>query len=140
MIIVPFSPSHIDAFAVQSAQELMRPYFSREYAEAVAKTDAFTGFIDGRVVGCAGFIVQWPGRATCWAMVSHTVTKREWVEINRAVQRAIDLRPEHRLEATCDSDFPGGHTWLRHLGFVREGRLVAYTPDRRDNDLYARVK
>ncbi|MCX4154998.1 MULTISPECIES: hypothetical protein [Paraburkholderia] len=140
MIIVPFSASHIGALNVQPAQEKMRPYFSLEYAEALSKTDAFTGFINGRIVGCAGFIPQWEGRAVCWALVARTVTKRDWVEIDRAVRRAIEMRHEHRLEATCDTDFPGGHTWLRHLGFVREGTLKAYTPDGRDNDLYARVK
>ncbi len=139
MIIVPFQPAHIEAFTVRGQQAEMRPYFGREYAEAIAKTDAFTGFINGRIVGSAGFITPWPDRATCWALIAHDVTLREMVTITRAVERAMSLRPERRLEATCDSDFTEAHNWLRHLGFTREGTLRAYTPAGRDNDMYARV-
>ena len=140
MIIIPFRPAHIDAFTAQIEQAEMRPYFGPEYADAIAQTDSFTGFADGKIVGCAGFISQWPGRATCWALIADGVTKRQWVEIDRVVRRAIELRTERRLEATCDTSFAGGHAWLRHLGFTREGTLRAYTPDGRDNDMYARVK
>lgn len=140
MIIVPFSPHHIEVFDVREAQEEMRPYFSAEYAQAIAQTDAFTAFIDGRIVGCAGFIQPWPDRATCWALIAAGLTLRQMVQITRAVKSAIELRAERRLEATCDSDFDGAHSWLRHLGFAREGTLRAYTPAGRDNDMYSRIR
>lgn len=140
MIIVPFRPHHIEVFDVREAQAEMRPYFSAEYAEAIAQTEAFTGFINGRIVGCAGFICPWPDRATCWALIAAGVTNRQMIEITRAVKAAIDLRTERRLEATCDTDFVGAHSWLRHLGFTREGTMRAYTPAGRDNDIYSRIK
>jgi RimJ/RimL family protein N-acetyltransferase len=140
MIVVPFRPHHIEVFDVREAQQEMRPYFSAAYAEAIAQTDAFTAFIDGRIVGCAGFIVPWPDRATCWALIAAGVTRRQMVEITHSVERAISLRTERRLEATCDSNFEGAHNWLKRLGFTREGTLRAYTPAGQDNDMYSRIK
>ena len=54
--------------------------------------------------------------------------------------RFLDMHGTRRVEATVDSGFMAAHRLMLMLGFKREGRMIAYLPDGRDCDLYARVR
>jgi RimJ/RimL family protein N-acetyltransferase len=60
--------------------------------------------------------------------------------IHKAVRRALLFHNYRRVETAVASDFEQGHRWMSMLGFEREGRMRAFTPDGRDCDLYARVQ
>ena len=54
-----------------------------------------------------------------------------------------ELMIEHgfwRVAATVRVDFPAGASYLRYLGFQREGRMKKHEPDKTDSYLYAITK
>ena len=99
---------------------------------------AYTLVVGDEVLATAGFIPQWEGRATVWALISKEVGPH-MVFLTRAVKRALQLHHYRRVETHVSSDFEQGHRWARLLGFEREGRMRAFTPEGDDCDLYARI-
>ena len=106
---------------------------------------AVTGMVDGRVIGCAGLALQWPGMATAWMLLSPEIGEHGiWMtrmtrRMLRDWTRAYDL---HRVEAVSLQSSRRNQEWLEALGFARErdGIARAYTPDRRDMARYELVE
>lgn len=102
----------------------------------------WSGVIDGRVVGSAGFAVHFGGRAEAWCFLSDGIPMRAWVALHRAVaSRVAQLSAlgVHRVEASAAVGWLPGRRWLELLGFECEGVMRAYGPDRRDFFRFARV-
>lgn len=141
MNIEAFSPEHLQGLLLQPSQAGMRPVMSDPgYGSSLAAAGpAYAAVVGGQVVACAGVIPQWPGRAVAWALIGKEAGPH-FIGIHRAVQRALDMHAFRRIETGVVCDFEEGHRWAKMLGFVREGRMRAYTPDGRDCDLYALVR
>jgi len=141
VIVVPFEPHHIEMLSLQPAQAYLRAMVTREHAEFAATQPSFTGLLaGGDVVGCAGILPAWQGRAMAWSWVG-AAAGRHMVSITRAVHRFLDAQPHRRVEMTVDVDFDAGHRWAEILGFQLEAvRMKAYRPDGGDCSLYARVR
>lgn len=140
MMIVAFEPRHLEALMLQPSQAIMQPMLADpSYGPSLAEAGpAYSAVHGDAVFACAGIIPQWNGRAVAWALIA-SEAGRHMVTIHKAVRRALDLHKFRRIETAVASDFEQGHRWARLLGFEREGRMRAYTPDGRDCDLYARV-
>ena len=141
MKIEAFHPDHLASMLLQPAQEAMRAVLSDpSYGESLRQSGpCYSAVVDGVVIACAGLIPQWPGRAVAWALISGSAGS-QFVGVHRAVRRALDVHQFRRIETGVTSEFDAGHRWVRMLGFEREGRMRAYTPDGRDCDLYALVR
>jgi len=140
MRIEPFRPDHLALLALQPAQAYMGPQLTDlAYGKQLAAYPAFTALQADRVLGCAGLVPQWEGRAIVWALLAADIG-RGMVVVHRAVDRFLSLRTERRIEATCDHSFGAASRWLLMLGFQHEGTMRAFTPDGHDHDLYARVQ
>lgn len=100
---------------------------------------AWTGEHEGVIVGCAGLLPQWEGRAIAWAMISRHAGPHFPV-IHKAVMRILIHAPYRRIETTVDIGFPQGVRWMKMLGFELEGYMKAYRPDGEDMLLFARVR
>lgn len=140
MMIVPFDPSHLTRLLLQPSQAIMQPTLSDPaYGPSLAQAGPAYSAVDGDAVfACAGLIHQWPGRALAWALIA-AEAGRHMIGIHKAVRRALDVHAFRRVETAVAADFDQGHRWAVMLGFEREGRMRAYTPDGGDCDLYARV-
>lgn len=140
MMIVAFQPAHLDRLLLQPSQAIMQPTLADpSYGPSLAAAGPAYSAVDGDAVfACAGLIPQWQGRALAWALIAEEAG-RHMVGIHKAVRRALDMHPFRRVETAVASDFMQGHRWAVMLGFEREGRMRAYTPDGQDCDLYARV-
>ncbi len=97
---------------------------------------------NGRIVAIVGVSPMWKGVGQVWTML--TVEARErGVMLTRGVLRFIaDLpaaRGDWRLQATVVRGDEPGRLWIVQLGFDFEGTMVAYGPDLKTHDLYARV-
>jgi RimJ/RimL family protein N-acetyltransferase len=103
----------------------------------------WTGRLDGQVIGAAGLILHWHGRASVWCMLNQGIPRRVWPAIHAAVRARIALAQTdlhlHRIEAEAAWGFLPGLRWLRLLGFEQEGLARAYGPDRRDFVRFAKV-
>jgi len=141
MDVVPFRAEHFDRLIVQEAQAYLSRWLpSKQNAEALEQTRAYTGIADGRVVACAGILPQWEGRAVTWAYLDERAGEH-MTALHRAVKRYLDACPIRRIEATVDCEFEAGHRWARMLGFQLEcERMRAYRADGGDSALYVRIK
>lgn len=139
---VPYKAQHLRALELQPAQHAWLDRMMQEgYAEALEATRAWTGIIDGRVVGCAGLTQQWPGRAVTWALFGK-IPKRAWPAVLRKIRAELDaehMRGTRRIEATVVSTFGPGCRLVTKLGFMIEGKLRAFDQIGQDHFLYARV-
>ncbi len=137
--LIPFQASHLDELAEQPATAYLRPYIDRSQLAALEGTLAFTGFWNGRLVGCAGIFEHWQGRGEAWAFLARDC-KPAFPAIHRAAQRLLEVCPFRRVEAAVACDFPAAIRWVRLLGFRRETiRLKGYGPEGRDYVIYARL-
>jgi RimJ/RimL family protein N-acetyltransferase len=140
-----FEPNDLAALKLQPQQEMEMGALPgwRELGEMChGAGPAWTGLIDGRPVGCAGFAVHFGGRAECWCFLSDDIPRRAWVSLHRAVAsrvRQLQVLGVHRVEASTAVGWLPGRRWLEMLGFECEGVMRAYGPDRRDFFRFARV-
>ena len=110
--------------------------------QAAAAGPAWTGRWDGRVIGCAGFALLWPGRAQAWCLLDIEVPRRAWLGIHRAVRERLAQAPSlgvWRIEADAAFGFTEASRWLDMLGFEREGIARRFGPDGSDFIRFARV-
>lgn len=136
----PFEPAHLGLLDLPAAER--GPVNAGEWAAFLAPAFTWTGFVEGRVVGCAGLVPQWPGRAQAWLLVGPALPRRAWPAITAKVAAILDAGHAagfRRIEATVVDGFAPGHRWIRRLGFRAEGLMRGYGPDGRDHWLYARL-
>jgi RimJ/RimL family protein N-acetyltransferase len=140
---IPFAPEHLTALRLQAAQAYLQELIAKpEYGAAMAGPHAWTGMADGRIVGSAGILEQWPGRAICWALLGREIRTRDFLRVHHqveAVLRRVHREGTRRVETSVDAAFDAGHRWVRALGFAPEGLMRCYSPDGRDHVLYARI-
>lgn len=136
--IVPFRPDHLSRLELQPVQRLCGVSYQTG-AEIARHCQAFTGLAGGQVVGIAGFMEQWRGRAVAWALLSESAGPH-MVQISRAVDREIRRAPWHRVEAHVAPDFEAGIRLVRLLRFEFEGLMARFLPNGEDASLWARVK
>ncbi len=141
MRIVPFEPDHLSRILLQPSQAIMQPTLSQpDYGPSLANAGPAYSLVDGdEVFASAGLIPQWEHRAVAWALIAAEAGKHFFL-IHKAVRRALIFHNYRRVETSVACDFEQGHRWAQLLGFEREGRMRAFTPDGQDCDLYARVQ
>lgn len=140
MRIVPFEPEHLSQLLLQPSQAMLQPTLKDpSYGPSLkAGGPAYSLIVDDVVLAAGGLIPQWENRAVAWALIAAEVGPH-MVSLTRAVKRAFSLHHFRRVETSVACDFEQGHRWARMLGFEREGRMRAFTPDGDDCDLYARI-
>ena len=123
---IPFNPGHLDRFMLQPSQE----YLGRMVSDPIARLNAgksrsaWSGVVDGRIVGSAGVLPVNGGAGYCWALLSNSIPKSSWVRITRFVISELDKAQRdgmRNLYTTVKEDFCQGHEWAKILGFIRAG-------------------
>lgn len=139
MNVIPYEASHIGLIEAQPQQLHMVSQASFEYLSNLKSLGpAYTGVLDGKVIGCAGIIQSTFGSGTLWALL-HRDAARHMLGIHRCAKRLLDLHQMRRLEATTEVGFLAGCKWLEMLGFKPEGIMPSYGPDGASHWRYGRV-
>lgn len=106
---------------------------------------AYTGVVDGKIIGCGGLYERWPGRFETFAFLGKVTGRHSWGVVTRAARELFArarAKGAHRIEADVDADFSKGKRWVvRLLDMTPEtpaGR-PRYSPDGRNFYLYART-
>jgi len=102
---------------------------------------AFTVIYKGTMVACAGIVKEREGVGLAWALYPPDIGKHH-IDPRITRDKLRELMAEHnfwRIEATVRCDFPTGASYLRWMGFEKEGRMKQNEPDRTDSFLYAIV-
>ncbi len=97
---------------------------------------AYTAMIDGKVLGCAGVVIPWPGMGIAWVTFDKSI-ERYGLWATRTIRRMFNdiIKGLHlyRVEAVVLTDNIRNQRWIEMLGFTKEnGTARAYTPDGRD--------
>jgi RimJ/RimL family protein N-acetyltransferase len=102
---------------------------------------AFTGRIDGRIIGCGGLVLfAWPGVAEAWVMASEHAPEYalSWHKTFQfLLQRMIGEYGLYRIQAEVQADFTRGRRWIEALGFQSEGEMPRFGPNRETFVRYA---
>lgn len=107
--------------------------------EAEEDGKAFTVIYEGKVVACAGIITIMDGVGQAWALYPLDIGNYH-IDPRIAKDKLKELMTKYnfrRVQATVRADFPAGESYLRYLGFKREGVMAKYEPDSTDSCLYA---
>lgn len=142
MIIMPFQPEHLKQIELQSEQTLAKKHLENEdYARQLAGYESWTGFIDDKVVACAGLIPVWGDRWQAWSIISATIGPSGMLQLTRAIMRGMRIKTG-RIEAVVAAEFKEGHRWAELLGFTLETPLPMrkWFPEGGDAYLYSRIK
>lgn len=138
--VEPFRAQHFDNLCLQGAQAYMGDWLTPENGAALERSQAFSALVGDTVIGCAGVVPVWAGRAVAWSLLAWNVGPH-FVHVHRAVARFLDQCEFRRVEISVDCEFAEGHRWARLLGFEMEAeRMRGYRPDGGDCALYARVR
>lgn len=125
-----------DVMGLDSEQEL-------DYAIALnadPKT-SFTGWIDDKVLFCAGVAAYWKGRGEAWAFFNRDLIKPHVFKVVRSFRRYLDICPYERIEAAAIMGNKEYNNFLEAVGFKMYAFNVRkYLPDGSTVNLYEMVK
>jgi hypothetical protein len=139
MRIEPFHVAHLDAMALQPHQRAWRAGLSGSSLGWLAEPgDAWTGFVDGRPVACAGLLDLGGGRAEAWALCG-VEAGRVMVPLTRALGRGLAASAFRYVQAHTARDFAPARRWVALLGFRFAAVLPRYCDDGGDAELWTRV-
>ncbi len=98
----------------------------------------------GRVLGAAGLMPQWPGRAIAWMSLSAEASRRERARLLIHVRGIMDEtqredRAYQRIEMHVRAAEPWCAVFGRALRFHAEGVMRSFDPYGRDYVMFARV-
>lgn len=138
---VPFLPEHLRRAELAGTRYAARLADPRVAASLPMPGLSWSGFAGDVLVGCAGIVPIWPGRAQAWAVLAD-VPRRCWPAVTAHVH--LICAEAHRLgwarlETTVIDGFAAGQRWAEKCGFDAEGLMRGYGPDGTDHWLYART-
>lgn len=112
---------------------------SRELLDRYGRT-----WMDGdTTLAVVGIAPQWKGVGTVWTLLSDEA-RGHGVALTRGMLRYLAMLHREwnywRLQATVEAGDEAARLWIIQLGFQYEGTMVAYGPDLKNHDLYARVR
>ncbi len=87
-----------------------------------AESPALTGIVDGRIVGCSGLDLWWPGMAEGWVVLVHDIIRYR-MALRKLKKRMLLWMDEYqldRIQAPLRADFPEGIRLAEFLGFESE--------------------
>jgi len=149
MFVVPFESFHLTL--LHETQGVINPmdqqHLTREETELFGDAlepyeNNFTGFDDGQVVGCAGFIPVSKGVASAWAYLGE-LTKRNRFEVTKLIMRTCDKLLSdgtfHRIHTLVKADHVMGRRWAEAMKFEQESVVASFGPNREDYITYRRL-
>ena len=94
---------------------------------------AFTVIEDGQPIGCAGILPLWKGAGEAWALFSPRMIAKPFF-LHRTVKKYLYRLQEkgrfHRVQCAVLYNFRVGCNWIRRLGFISEGPLYMFCPNK----------
>ena len=135
--IVPFEVKHLEGY------KMVTPDGARMMRPARESTEAYTALDEkGRTIFCMGRIEVTPWCQEVWFTATVHIIRwpREAVGIAKKYLKEYCLNRSHRVQAAVLKDWQRGNEFMQKLGFRREGILKALDEEKRDYNLYARVR
>jgi len=134
--VVPFEREHLDRL-IDVPDQLgdLTPLGDQ-------KSIAFTGLMNGTVIGCAGAFRLWPGVGEAWAAFSAMPPKQARAcvfEVKRRLPGFMRDAGFHRLQASVLAEHINACRLARAIGLEFEGFMKAYDSSKNDYVRYGKV-
>lgn len=108
----------------------------------IAEQPAFSGLVDGKLVGCGGVINIWPGLAEAWlALTPYARSHVSFLyrQSLRFLNWAVPTYHLRRIQTTVQADWLEANRFIERLDFLRVARLDKYGPNGEPHYLYEMV-
>lgn len=140
--IRPFRAKHIHHIVPREYEREVSRATGRDWSHEFAKGQGFTLIADGCPRGAGGIVPIWAGVGEVWLYTSawiyqHPKTTYYWVRT--LLQTLIEQGHYYRVQCPILDTAPVNKRFVRHLGFVSEGRMDRWGPDGKAYCLYALV-
>ena len=140
--IIPFKPEHLTQIRVRINTGSVTDYLAvgRMYE---TMGPAFSGELDGQILGSAGIAILWKGVGEAWVWVPDEVVRhplffhRSIKTMMAEVKRAKRLV---RIQTTVQVRDVTANSWIKRLGFTAEGVMRRFSADGEDAIRYAIVE
>ena len=139
--IIPAVPSDLDQLELK---EIFEHKDALVCGKAVirAGNPAFSIIADLKVIGVFGGTYLYPGVMEVFGLFSEEI-KTHRFSFHKAclelVKGAFEKYNVHRLQIVVRADYREGQKWANVLGFLAEGTLRKFGPDKHDYIIYGRV-
>ncbi|MCF7811451.1 GNAT family N-acetyltransferase [bacterium] len=143
--IIPFEPDHVLLLGDRKEETEMRHHedFMKWAKENHTPGTSYSGFYEGKLLGCAGVRIMWKGVGEAWAMFAPEIImygKEAYVYVGEYLKKIMDDNNLHRVQGHVDSEFILAIKYIENLGFKIEGKMRKFGPTGNDHYLYALVR
>lgn len=144
-----WKPSHIrdlldiDMPEENSGSDVRSILVDNEQTRIMLRENARTAFDADTPIAIVGISPLWKGVGVVWTLLSKQSKENGFalsLGCSRFIRSMYIERGYWRLQATIIRGDEVARLWIVKLGFVYEGTMVAYGPDLKDHDMYARVR
>jgi hypothetical protein len=143
--VIPFKPEHPKMLEnPRNDGEVLGLPGVDDYLQLLPQSGpAFSGVMDGRLVGCAGVVMLSEDSGQVWMMADHYMDDYP-VELHRTMKAAMNVAHDvyglNRIEAMVPPEAPEmWKRWMVRLGFVFEKIREKFGPFQKDYELYAKT-
>jgi len=143
--VIPFEPEHMINIEKEDPDTdvLMSMGDLEERAKQYAACGPGITILEGDVILATGGIIQfWKGVGEVWMIVSPSGRKSGTV-VYRHMKRFLDKCFKeygfHRIQTNILYDFKKPHESIMRLGFIPEGMMIHYGPNKENYVRYVRV-
>lgn len=124
--LVAFEPEHALGMKNYGGQESLFSSATLQSLKQLAEAGpSWTGFIDDRLIACAGLIRANQMRAQAWALLQNTGNVRDFIHLHRTVQNVFASSGFRYIETFTDPLHITATRWVRAIGFKV---VVPYRP------------
>ena len=140
-----FDEKYLEDFRYEGVEKRIALWLDlKAYAARQARLGvAYMGFIDGKLAGFGGIYPLWYGVGQAW-FVTNPEAKPYIRQIITYTKRIISATMVaynfHRVQAYALIDEPKATKMLELLGFIREGTLKMFSPNKEDMVMYCILK
>ena len=143
--IIPFEPEHVLLLGDRAEETQMRQHndFMKWAKENHTPGTSYSGFYEGKLLGCAGVRIMWKGVGEAWLMFDPEVfafKKEAYFYVGEYLKKIMDDNELVRVQGHVDSDFFLAIKYIENLGFKIEGKMRKFGPTGKDHYLYALVR
>ena len=101
-----------------------------------------TAFVNRRPVAVFGIVFLWQGVGEAWSLFTKE-SRRYPIAMTKGAIAFFDscqiLSNLHRLQITVKCTDKRAVSWAKHLGFVEEGTMIAYSADKDNTYMMRRI-
>jgi len=88
-----------------------------------------------------GIMPLWEGVGQCWTLIPEQTRKNHKFTLHKASKQLINQIQKqynfHRIQTEVEDGFTNGHLWAKRFGFINEGPMYCYGPDKKTFYRYA---